>query len=111
MIHTENVLLNVFSIFILVAGYSIDIEGLPKNTYQLDGDINIGAVFPLHEAGTGGAFCGRIRELGVLQRAEAMAFYIRQINKSQKSLPNITLGFTILDDCYKVGILITRFYS
>lgn len=79
------------------------IKGLPETVYQLKGDINIGGVFPLHQAGHNGTFCGRLRELGVLQRAEAMAFYIKEVNKNKELLPGITLGFTILDDCYKVS--------
>ena len=80
-----------------------DIIGLSKEVYKLDGDIMIGGVFPLHQSGPNSTFCGKLRELGVVQRAEAMAFDIQQANKDWKRQGiNITLGFTILDDCYKV---------
>ena len=87
------------------AGIYRKIAGLPNTMYKLDGDINIGGVFPLHQAGRNASFCGALRELGVLQRAEAMAFYIRKVNEDPQTLPNITLGFTILDDCYKVIVI------
>ena len=92
----------VMSMSLTSADYS-DIIGLPPEVYRQAGDIMIGGVFPLHQPGPNGTFCGKLRELGVLQRAEAMAFYIQQVNKRDDILRNITLGFTILDDCYKVS--------
>ncbi|XP_067936821.1 metabotropic glutamate receptor 2-like [Watersipora subatra] len=91
-----------------VYGTYQDIAGLPNTSYKLDGDIIIGGVFPLHQAGHDHAFCGPLRELGVLQRAEAMAFYIREINKNASLLPGINLGFIILDDCYKENAALAR---
>ena len=94
----------ILSLTTSTAEYS-DIIGLSKKVYKLDGDIMIGGVFPLHQSGPNGTFCGKLRELGVHQRAEAMAFYIQQANKDWKRQGiNITLGFTILDDCYKVRL-------
>ena len=94
----------ILSLTTSTAEYS-DIIGLSKKVYKLDGDIMIGGVFPLHQSGPNGTFCGKLRELGVLQRAEAMAFYIQQVNKDWiRQGINITLGFTILDDCYKVRL-------
>lgn len=81
----------------------LNIPGLSDKVYELQADINIGGIFPLHQAGQDNAYCGPLRELGVLQRAEAMAFYINQINLDPNILPGVTLGFIILDDCYKVS--------
>lgn len=96
--------LSTMVVDLTLARYS-DIQGLPQRVYQMKGDIMIGGVFPLHQSGPNGTFCGKLRELGVLQRAEAMAFYIQQVNNDENILPGIKLGFTILDDCYKVSIL------
>lgn len=81
----------------------LDIPGLPRISYESLGDVNLGGLFPLHQPGPNGEYCGALRELGVLQRAEAMAFYINQINEDRLTLPNVTLGYVILDDCYKVN--------
>ncbi|XP_041364237.1 metabotropic glutamate receptor 3-like [Gigantopelta aegis] len=42
-----------------------------------------------------------LRELGALQRVEAMAFTVNEINRRQDILPNVKLGFVIMDDCSK----------
>lgn len=89
----------------------LDIPELPDTVYEYPGDINIGGIFPLHQPGQNGAYCGALRELGVLQRAESMAFFIDGINNDPTLLPNVKLGFTILDDCYKVSNNIITYFS
>lgn len=93
------------ALLLLAGGFAelLNIPGLPSTIYESDGDVNIGGLFPLHQPGQNGSYCGSLRELGVLQRAEAMAFYIDQINQDNRTLPNVTLGYIILDDCYKVS--------
>ena len=49
-----------------------------------------------------------MRELGSLQRAEAMAFAVREINAREDILPNVTLGFVIMDDCSKDTTALAR---
>ena len=51
----------------------IVIKNLPKTNYQEPGDLNIGVLIPVHEYAREG-FCSRkVRDLGVLQRIEAIA--------------------------------------
>ena len=46
--------------------------------------------------------CGvGLRESGVVQHTEAMVYAIDNINADPRLLPNVTLGFVILDDCLK----------
>ena len=42
-----------------------------------------------------------LRESGVVQHTEAMVYAIDNINADPRLLPNVTLGFVILDDCLK----------
>lgn len=51
----------------------ISISGLPRDKYQELGDLNLGVLISVHEF-TKRGFCSRyVRELGVLQRIEAVA--------------------------------------
>lgn len=43
--------------------------------------------------------CGAVKEEKGMQRLEAMLYAIDEINKSQKLLPNITLGALVIDSC------------
>ena len=71
----------LFIIFCGIVGsvvHAISIDELPREKYQELGDLNLGVVVPVHEFAQEG-FCSRkVRELGVLQRIEAVAqvFYV-----------------------------------
>lgn len=78
--------------------------GDPSNSsksfmYAQEGDLNIGAVFSIHVAGEQTPCGSQLRESGVVQYVEAVAFAINQINESPELLPDFQLGFVILDDC------------
>ncbi|CAH1795014.1 unnamed protein product [Owenia fusiformis] len=76
-------------------------DELIVDRYSRLGDLNIGALFPVHRYHPT-RFCSiYLRELGVLQRMEALAFAVKEVNNRSDLLPNITLGFVVLDDCYK----------
>ena len=68
---------------------------------QVDGDVIIGGLFPVHEKGLGAQDCGRINEARGIQRLEAMLFALDQINSDPALLPGIKLGSRILDTCLK----------
>uniref|UniRef100_A0AC34Q200 G-protein coupled receptors family 3 profile domain-containing protein n=1 Tax=Panagrolaimus sp. JU765 TaxID=591449 RepID=A0AC34Q200_9BILA len=63
----------------------------------LEGDIMIGGLFPIHEAGRNASQCGRIKADQGVQRMVAMLFTLEAINKNPHVLPGIKLGAQILD--------------
>uniref|UniRef100_A0AC34Q211 G-protein coupled receptors family 3 profile domain-containing protein n=1 Tax=Panagrolaimus sp. JU765 TaxID=591449 RepID=A0AC34Q211_9BILA len=65
----------------------------------LEGDIMIGGLFPIHEAGRNASQCGRIKADQGVQRMVAMLFTLEAINKNPHVLPGIKLGAQILDTC------------
>lgn len=65
---------------------------------QLDGDLILGGLFPVHEKGDKTPCSSAVYDRG-LQRLEAMLYAVDLINKDPVLLPNITLGVHILDTC------------
>uniref|UniRef100_A0A0N5B081 ANF_receptor domain-containing protein n=1 Tax=Syphacia muris TaxID=451379 RepID=A0A0N5B081_9BILA len=66
---------------------------------KVDGDILIGGLFPVHEAGRNGAECGVLKPDQGVQRLQAMLFALQEVNNDRSLLPNIRLGAQILDTC------------
>ncbi|KAK7502054.1 hypothetical protein BaRGS_00006806 [Batillaria attramentaria] len=77
------------------------VEGLPMTFYAQDGDVVIGATFPIHQYSEHSPCGTELRELTSLQKTQAFVFAVEQINKNPAILPNLTLGFAIADDCSK----------
>ncbi|XP_067671621.1 metabotropic glutamate receptor-like [Haliotis asinina] len=46
--------------------------------------------------------------MGALQRVEAVAFAVGEVNGRKDILPNVTLGFTMMDDCSKDTTALVR---
>lgn len=63
-----------------------------------EADINVGLIASVHQPGAS-TRCTDLIPDGPL-RPLAMQFAIEQINARQDLLPNITLGFVQMDDCY-----------
>ena len=80
---------------------AILIPDLPTASYRVPGDFNIGVILPVHKYCLDDFCHQRVRDLGMLQRIEAVAFAVREINERQDILPGHTLGFIMYDDCYK----------
>lgn len=72
---------------------------LPWVNFTQPGDLTLGVIMSLHAYNATHLCSNKIRELGALQRLEAIVFAVEEINRRQDILPNITLGFTIVDDC------------
>ena len=66
---------------------------------RLDGDIIFGGLFPMHEKGKNGEYCGMIKKEKGIQRLEAMLFAVEKINNNMSLLPGLTIGVHILDTC------------
>ncbi|XP_064633068.1 metabotropic glutamate receptor-like [Lineus longissimus] len=79
----------------------VPVPNMDYKAYVKLGDINIGAIIPVHQYHFNAPCGGSLRELGVLQRMEALVFAVEEINNRTDLLQNITLGYIILDDCYK----------
>ncbi|RWS30181.1 metabotropic glutamate receptor-like protein [Leptotrombidium deliense] len=73
-----------------------------QESLKLSGDIILGGLFPMHDAGNEMTLCGAIKEGKGIQRLEAMLYAIDLINADNTLLPNLTLGkFSSL---YKIEI-------
>lgn len=61
------------------------------------GDIVLGGLFPIHEAGLNATQCGRIKADQGVQRMVAMLYALEAVNNDPNILPGIRLGAQILD--------------
>ncbi len=69
--------------------------------YVVDGDLNIGAIIPIHDYDELRPCGAHLREPGVVQNAEALVYAVNRINANRSILPGIRLGVVVLDDCSK----------
>ena len=89
------------------AGSNIDL--LPDKAFHKEGDLNLGG-FTYNQGYSLEAPCADfIMFLPLHQRAHSVAYYIEQYNNRQDILPNVTLGYTILDECFRDIPAIPRF--
>ena len=80
--------------------HDLYIPGLSSSNYEMMGTLNLGVLLPVHLKSRG-QLCGtRVRDLGLLQRMEAISFVIGKINDNPHILPNHSMGFIMYDDCY-----------
>lgn len=80
--------------------FTVVVSGIDRRVYARPGDINIGAIMLLTMG---------VDELGCsmkmypnswnIEYTEAVAFAVNKVNSDTNLLPNVTLGFYILDDC------------
>ncbi|ESO94405.1 hypothetical protein LOTGIDRAFT_145056 [Lottia gigantea] len=84
---------------------------LPSRRYVQEGDINLGALFPISSYSTTKACGDGLRSTSILQFVEALVYSVNEINNNSNILPNITLGFAILDDCLKETTTIAQSLS
>ena len=75
------------------------VPGLDREAYIEEGDINIGLLRYIHRYSDG--FCSDSYRTSGAQNSEVGKFMTDRINKDDELLPNITLGFVVLDDCQK----------
>ncbi|XP_073785889.1 extracellular calcium-sensing receptor isoform X1 [Danio rerio] len=102
-------LLLFFKLKVSVGNASCKIMGEPK--YPLlfkDGDVTIGALFPVHSIETAPSFeftqkpqllsCSSVN-LRDFRLAQILIFAIEEINRSESLLPKLSLGYKIYDTC------------
>ena len=73
-----------------------------------DGDIILGALFPVHQIGPDEKTCGIFNELVGYQYMEAMLYTLDKINKRTDILPGVKLGSVIYDTCRSPTITADR---
>ena len=79
----------------------VRVPGIPTGCryyYAREGDINLGQVTDAHEKDGNGGCSDVVSEDGIFY-GETLVYAIDQINKNDSILPNITLGFAIMDTC------------
>ena len=89
----------LFKIFMFVLLYTnvsegaLDIDGLSKECYTQPGDILFGALIPVRKPG-----CGKLRPRSMTDY-HAFKYGLQKAQDDPSILPNITIGFVILDSC------------
>ena len=80
----------------------IYVPELSQKSYERQGDLNLGILLPVHlNLAPDAGFCDEsVRDIALLQRLEAVAYVIDEINRRDDLMPNHTLGFVMYDDCY-----------
>ncbi|XP_059142038.1 metabotropic glutamate receptor-like [Physella acuta] len=75
-------------------------HSLDKRVYSKPGDINIGAIVMATQPASG-SYCTNVIRKGTkaIEYSESVAYVVDAINRREDLLPNITLGFYILNDC------------
>ncbi|CAJ0932728.1 unnamed protein product, partial [Mesorhabditis belari] len=94
--HTE-ILLSSFLLFL--STFPIYVNGSGVRQVLVPGQIVLGGLFPIHEAGRNGTGCGRIKAEQGLQRMAAMLYAVEDINRRREILPAASIGAQILDTC------------
>ncbi|CAG5116838.1 unnamed protein product, partial [Candidula unifasciata] len=80
---------------------SMIIRNQPPLRYIRYGDLNIGSIISGLDYSVDG-LCGNKPFVNAsFHFSEAIAYAIDEVNKNKEILPNVTLGFVILDDCMK----------
>ena len=73
-----------------------------------EGDVSIGAILSIHSHKNLFKCTDYIQDARKVQNVEALNFAVQEINNRTDLLPNIKLGFDILDDCQSPSLAIAR---
>ena len=76
------------------------VPGLNYEAYVNEGDINIGLLTYVHQYSSD-SFCSEDTWMSEAHRTEIASYVTELINRDDTLLPNITLGFVVLDNCLK----------
>jgi hypothetical protein len=93
----------LFSTLYLSVDAELRVPGLLDRQFPFsrvrEADVNIGLILSAHQSADGDSRCGVVMPSNVLW-SWAMQFAVEQINARNDLLPNVTLGFVQLDDCF-----------
>ncbi len=89
------------SVFVTTTDASFRVPDLPMSDYTMAGDLNLGGIFRIHEHSSLELCSSTVHSQKLFQYAEAMVHAVHYANSLPHVLPNVTLGFTILDSCTK----------
>ena len=97
-------MVSVFWVQIFIVFGSIQLASSKQRSARQDGDIILGALFPVHKAPDDTTqytrTCGQIWEQYGIHRTEMFFRTLERINNDTAILPNITLGWDIRDSCW-----------
>ncbi len=73
----------------------------PHESYSQDGDLILGGLYSARDRSNdiNNQCSGQVTSFRLQQHIEAIAFVVNHINHNSSLLPNIKLGYHILDDC------------
>lgn len=110
MMCTKQVLLSLFICEMLLCGVDLFAHEIyePKHQYVSLGNLNIGAILTIQTSPEKKDCLMQMHHMRLLEYVEAIIFATSEINKRDDILPNITLGFVILDDCYRKSVALSR---
>lgn len=95
-----------------VAAWNVHVEGSTKRHAKMDGDIILGALFPIHrEPSILGSFtrqCGPVWEQYGMHRFEVLLRTLDRINRDPTLLPNVTLGCDVRDSCWYAPVALEQ---
>jgi Receptor family ligand binding region len=93
----------LFSTLLLIVDAELHVPGLLTRQFPFtrvrEADINIGLTLSVHQSANGDDRCSVLMPTNVLW-SWTMQFAVKQINTRHDLLPNITIGFVHVDDCF-----------
>lgn len=74
---------------------------LTDNRIKQEGDLMLGGIFSVNTTQDESGF-----DFPSLLQAQAMIYQVDKINMNQNILPDYTLGYEMMDDCYRVDLAV-----
>ena len=78
--------------------FPVNIPDRACEVYSQSGSVIIGGIFPIYRT-VGSVPCDGTYWVSLISLAESMRYAIRLVNERQDILPNVTLGFSIRNNC------------
>ncbi len=90
---------------------SLEVPGMTYESYSKPGDVTLGFLTSIRPRGLGDNLCGNgLLWAASVQEVEAFVYAIDRVNMRSDLLPNITIGFAIMDDCNNDLAALARSY-